>query len=369
MEINIKNNKFENVKTLDVYKSFIWTDRYYECGDFELYISINNSALPFLAEDSYLEIYGSEHLMVVEDFETTTDVEDGNYIIITGRSLESLLDRRVIWTHTVLKGNLVEGIKKLLNENAISPSDENRKIPNLIFKEPTDERITSLEVDTQFFGTSLMEAIASTCKSFDVGFKLTLSDSNELVFELYMGVDRSYDQTEVPYIEFSPSFDNILNTNFVQSTKSLKNIALVGGEGEGSNRKTVSVQRDKAIYSGLARREVFIDAMDISSYTTSGTLSDADYKNQLTQRGLDELANYTKTESFDGEVLSNGVYKYQEDYFMGDIVQLIDQNGKESKSRITEYIISESTSESTAYPTFTKVEDKMEEEVIVDGNT
>lgn len=367
MDITIKNTSFDNVKTLDIYKSFIWTDRYYECGDFELYISVNNSALPYLLDDYYLEIDGSEHLMVIEDFETTTDVEDGNYIIVTGRSLESILDRRIVWSHTSLKGSLSESIKKLLNENAISPSDENRKIPNLIFKEPIDQRILDIEVDTQFYGETLLDAISSTCKSFDVGFKITLSDSNELVFELYMGTDRSYEQTEVPYIEFSPSFDNILNTNFIQSTKSLKNIALVGGEGEGANRKVVTVQRDKAIYAGLARREVFIDAYDISSYTTGGTISTADYNAQLTQRGLDELADYIKTESFDGEVLSNGIYQYGIDYFMGDIVQLVDQNDKESRSRVTEYIISESTSESTAYPTFTKVEEKIEEEVIVYG--
>lgn len=367
MDITIKNTKFDNIGMLDIYKSFIWTDRYYECGDFELYISINNSALPYLLNDYYLEIDNSEHLMVIEDFETTTDIEDGNYMIITGRSLESILDRRIVWKHTSLKGSLSESIKKLLNENAISPSDENRKIPNLIFKEPTDKRILDINVDTQFYGETLLEAISSTCKSFDIGFKITLSDTNQLVFELYMGIDRSYDQTEVPYIEFSSAFDNIINTNFVQSNKSLKNIALVAGEGEGANRKVVTVQRDKAIYTGMARREVFIDAMGISSYTTGGTISANDYNAQLTQHGLDELANYTKTESFDGEVLSNGVYQYQRDYFMGDIVQLVSQNDIEGKSRITEYIISESTSESAEYPTFTKVEDKIKEEVIVYG--
>lgn len=362
MDITIKNTELSNVKVLDVYKSFIWTDRYDTCGDFEIYISVNNTALQYLVKEYYLAIDSSDHYMIIEDFESTTDIEEGNYLIITGRSLESILERRIIWNHTVLEGNLQDGIKKLLNENLISPSDPNRKIENFIFKDSTDSRITSLTVDNQFHGETLLEAIESICKSFDLGFKITVNDNDQFVFELYKGIDRSYEQTEVPYIEFSPSFDNILNTNFVQSTKTLKNVALVAGEGEGSNRKTIAVQRDKAVHSGLNRREMFVDARDISTYTLEGELSAEEYNKQLTQRGNETLADNTETESFDGEVLTtSGVYMFGRDYFMGDIVQLVDQNGRESTSRVTEYIISESASESTAYPTFTSIDKDKDE--------
>ncbi len=54
----------------------------------------------------------------------------------------------------------------------------------------------------------------------------------QFVFELYAGFDRSYDQTENPYVIFSPKFENIINSNYIESKASLKTVTLVGGEGE-----------------------------------------------------------------------------------------------------------------------------------------
>lgn len=191
-------------------------------------------------------------------------------VTVTGRSLESILDRRIVWGQKLLSGNLQNGIKTLLNENVISPSDSNRKIPNFIFKESTDPAITKLKLEAQYTGDNLYDVIQKICEEQGIGFKITLNDEKQFVFELYAGSDRSYDQTENPYVIFSPKFENIINSNYIESKASLKTVTLVGGEGEGADRRYTTVGGG----SGLNRRELFTDARDISSNVGSDDMDD-----------------------------------------------------------------------------------------------
>ena len=212
--------------------------------------------------------------MIVEKIQITSDTEDGNHVTVTGRSLESILDRRIVWGQKLLSGNLQNGIKTLLNENVISPSDSNRKISNFIFKESTDSAITKLKLEAQYTGDNLYDVIQKICEEQGIGFKITLNDKKQFVFELYAGFDRSYDQTENPYVIFSPKFENIINSNYIESKASLKTVTLVGGEGEGAGRRYTTVGGG----SGLNRRELFTDARDISSNVGSDdALTDAEY--------------------------------------------------------------------------------------------
>ena len=222
MEILILNTKFESVHLVDTFKSMIWTDRYSAYGDFEIYFSMDPELLEFLKEDYYLWIKESEHCMIIEDLSIDSDVEEGNHIIVTGRSLESILERRIVWGQKILTGNLQNAIQILLNESIISPSIADRKIGNFIFEPSTDEKITKLVIDAQYTGDDLYSIISGLCAKNNIGFKIVLNDSNQFVFSLYAGVDRSYDQTENPYVIFSPNFENIINSNYFTSKANLK---------------------------------------------------------------------------------------------------------------------------------------------------
>ena len=149
MDVTILNTNLDAVSIVDTYESFIWTDRYCAYGDFELYEAMREGLLDYIKQDYYLQSKESEHVMIVEKIQITSDTEDGNHVTVTGRSLESILDRRIVWGQKLLSGNLQNGIKTLLNENVISPSDSNRKIPNFIFKESTDPAITKLKLEAQ----------------------------------------------------------------------------------------------------------------------------------------------------------------------------------------------------------------------------
>ena len=261
MDLWILDENLDAIGILDTYKSMIWTDRYNECGDFEIVIPMQKSLLDTIKQDYYLWRNDSEHSMIIEKILINSDSENGDLLTITGRSLESILDRRVIWGLKNLSGNLQNGIESMLNDCIINPSKPERKISNFIFEATSDPKITGLEIEAQYTGDNLYDVITSLCSERSIGFKIKLNDSKQFVFSLYSGTDRSYDQFSNPFVIFSPTFDNIVDSSYMESRSSLKNVTLVGGEGEGSARRYTAVGNT----SGLARREIFTNASDTTS--------------------------------------------------------------------------------------------------------
>lgn len=354
MELLVLNTDFESIAVLDTYESLIWTDRYNSYGDFEMFFAMDKNLLAILKEDNYLWLKDSEHTMIIEDIKINADAEDGNHLVVTGRSLESILERRIIWGQRIFTGNLQNAVQTMLNECIVSPTIVDRKISNFRFVASTDPKVTSLTIDNQYTGDDLYSVICGLCEKNNIGFKIVLTDDNWFEFSLYAGVDRSYDQTENPYVVFSPNFENIINSNYFSSKASYRNVTLVAGEGEGASRKTTIVGSG----IGLERREVFTDARDISSDTENGTLSDTEYYAQLKTKGLKNLADHTITTAFEGEVEVTRLFKYGEDFYIGDIVQIANEYGNEGSAYISELIISRSEEELSIYPTFKTISNK-----------
>lgn len=349
MEALILDKDFETIFVLDIFESFIWTDRYRAYGDFELYLPMSKEMFSLLEYNLYVYNKESEHLMIIEDKVIDTDAENNAWLKVTGSSLESILKRRIVWSQTRLKGNLQDKLEKLFEDNIIKPKNADRKIENFVFEKSDDEVITQIKIDKQYTGDNFYDLIVDLCDEFDLGFKITLNKNKQFVFKLYKGVDRSYEQTERPYVVFSPNFDNLLNTKYYGSIINYKNIALVAGEGQGSSRKTRTVGSAE----GLERRELFVDARDLSSDGVSG----AAYNKKLDQRGIEKLMEYALDESFEGGTDPTIIYVYGEDYFLGDTVQIMNEWNIEAVARIDEIIFSQDTTGYTAIPSFTVVQE------------
>jgi hypothetical protein len=355
MELLVLNQNFISIDVVDIFDSLIWTERYFKCGDFEVYTSVDETVLSILKEDYYLWMKGSETVMIIEGIEIDTDTENGNHFTASGRSLESILERRIIWGQTILTGNFQNGIQQLLNENIINPVIPERKIDNFIFEASTNPIITALTIETQFTGDNLYDSIQKLCEVNSIGFKVSLTDDNKFKFKLYSGADRSYNQLSTPYVVFSPKFENLINSNYVESKKTFKSVTLVAGEGEGAERRTLAVEIASGGGSGLARREIFTDAKDVSSTVDGGNLTDEEYDAQLAQRGVESLSDNDAIYSFEGQIEPTRMFKYGEDFFMGDILEIANEYGMEAKARVIELVRSQNLEEETVYPTFATV--------------
>lgn len=349
MELTLLTSNLVKVLTIDLPKSFIWADRYNRYGDFELFFSTRSPIYEYIKKKYYLSFSLSDHLMIVESLLISTNAQTGDIVKASGRSLESLLNRRIIWGQFDFQGTPQNIIHTLIDQNIINPSNIKRRISNFIFEESSDPEIINLpSISFQLTGDNLYDVIESLCKLYGIGFKIYLDDLKRFVFTLYVGKDRSQAQTIYPYVIFSPEYDNIVSSEYFTSDANEKNVNLVAGEGEGASRKMIQCGSG----SGIDRKEMFTDARDISSDVDGVTLTEQEYNSRLIERGNTEMAPYREEEMFSGQAETTRTYIYGRDFFMGDYVQTGDSYGHAGKSRVSEFLFSTDNTGINMYPTF-----------------
>lgn len=353
MNIYVFDRNMEIKGIIDSYKSIIWTTRYFKEGDFELYLNATIENVNLLHEEYYLcreeDISDDEYhnVMVIKNIHVTTDEEEGNFLEVTGPSLKSVIGRRIVWQQTNLNGNVEAGIRKVITENIISPSIAARKINNFMLG---DIQNLTDKMDIQVTGDNIAEWVKKICMTYGMGWDVFIKGKS-LVFYLWKGADRSCNQTENIPVIFSDEYDNILASDYSMSTENFKNVALVAGEGEGLSRKTQVVGNA----SDLDRYELYVDSRDVS--TNEGEITDADYEKLLQVQGLEALSETTVTETFEGSIEPNVTYILNQDYFLGDIVQVVNEYGISSAPRIIEIIDSEDDTGRSIIPTYSTTVD------------
>lgn len=345
MNFYLLDNNLNYLQVIEVYTSMIWTTRYYAAGDFELYTPATPELLDTLQRNYY--IVRDDDLtqcMIIANFEVKTDVENGDYITITGKSLKSILGRRIIWTQTVLNGNVETMIRKLVTDNAINPTIAARAISNLVLGDTIGLTGT---IEAQYTGDNLADTLTAIGQTYGIGWDVLLDlENKQFKFVLLQGVNRTYAQNTVPRVIFSNEYENLLTTDYKYNSDNYKNVALVAGEGEGTARKTQTI----GTATGLNRYELFVDARDVSS--NNGEISASEYNNLLLERGAQNLAENVITESIEGEIEPNYTYQLNRDYFLGDIVEVINAYGVSMSPRIIEVIECNDTNGYTCVPTF-----------------
>lgn len=272
MLITALDTSFNAVAVIEAYISFIWTDRYTDTGDFELYVPATAPYLNKIRNDFYIACTSAidgelERLMVVEKIDYKTDLDEGNKVLITGRSLESILSRRIIWkddgsiteinrstihakipsigdntwtNDTTSEFPLQNGIQYLLDMNIINPktiygtTNELRQITTFTFVESTDTRITNLTLrPCSYRGNNLYDVIRSICDMYSISFKVSFnSATSKFVFKLYKGDSHLSSQTDNGYVCFSTEFDNLISSDTSLDMSTYKTMAYFMGKGE-----------------------------------------------------------------------------------------------------------------------------------------
>lgn len=351
MNLYLLNKDLDVIDVIDTYKSLIWTSRYFSPCDFELYIPASEKMLNELKHGHYL-VRESDltQAMIIENIQIDTSVEESNFLIVSGRCLKSILYRRVIWDQTVLNGDIETCIRHLVNDNLVNSTVADRNVSNLILG--AQMGTLKITMSSQYTGDNLGEVISNLCKKHGLGYDVLLDIEEKLfIFILYQGTDRSYDQSDVPRVIFSNDYENLLTTTYTLDSSGFGNVARVAGEGEGSARKTTTVGSG----AGLERYEIFVDARDVSS--NEGEINDATYMSLLTEKGTKALAETKVKENMEGEVEPNHSFKFHEDYFLGDVVEVVNEYGVRMTPRITEVIETVDDTGIYVIPTFSTGEE------------
>lgn len=349
-------NVYEGFQILDIverFESLIWTRQFWDFDNFVLDVAgtaRNVNLLQkgrYLARDIDVTADGVRSVMVIEARTIRWDTEKGWILSVSGRGLKHIVGRRVVWSQTNLNGTVEAGIRQVINENIISPSVSARAMPGFVLDDPAGVTDT---LETQIFGVNIADWLKTTGQLYGIGWDVYMSGGH-YVFSLMKGTDRSVEQSEVVPVVFSPEYDNLAEAGFSEDQENFFNVVLVGGEGEGTAKRTASV----GSASGMDRIEKYVDGSSVSS--NGEIITEAQYTVLLQTYGREHLATASRTISYDGKITQNAMYALGEQYFLGDIVTVKNDNGIQSNCRITEEIFALDQNGQSIVPTFEAVEE------------
>lgn len=345
---------FELEKCIDTYSSLIWCERFQEPGEFEVYLRADEDLMRYVQQNFLLVTRKDTTVAMVPDrLVLTTSADDGNYMTIRGSSAEGLMRRRIVMQKASFMRtsypNAVYILNYLIQENIGGHwyyQRDDSHTPNtlgawlwcnVIQKGNDDDGLTQA-VDLQPYGQNLGSVIEQTCKACSMGFRLPFDpETGRLYYEFYAGKDRSLHQETLPAVVFSSQFNNLGNTEYVYDRSTMATFALVGGEGDGKDRKEGWRARWHRNYAGvgLNARSIFVDAKSLSGNTKGIDGNASKYQSLLNSTAFDALYAANETHDFSGEVTPGGQFRYRRDYFLGDTVSVENDSGIRGTAIVT----------------------------------
>lgn len=304
MEVRIYSRDLRFQGVSENQTSIRWSRRYFEPGEFEIHVPITPENVKLYQLSNIVWLQGAVEAGIIEDlkFEETNLV---NKITAKGRFLESYMDRRIVYPAVNFAGYTEVAMRTLLEDIAVPfPYVELGELQGF------DE-----EVSFQCTWKNLLTVETNLAKSANLGYRFRPDfTSRKIYFEVYKGLDRTRNQHERSFTEFSDDFDNINSATYILNDQLEKTVAYVAGEGEGDERKVVIVGDSEG--TGFDRRELYVDAKDISS----SDLTPAQYEAALIQRGIEKLNENVYSSSLECDTVPLGNFNYKVNYDLGDIV-------------------------------------------------
>ena len=368
MELYIYSPK-ELLGVVDGTSSIRWRRKYFEPGEVEIHLPATAENLALCAVGHVIRRPGCSEAAVIEG-----QAVDGDDLTLTGRMLSSVLDRSVIAGTYTYTGSTYEAAMLGLIAEAARASPQVTAGATQGFPDT---------LTAQVAWKNLLTVEKKLSRSSNIGFRI-LFEPGAWKFQTYKGIDRSVGQSENPFVFFSDEFGNLTVPKYNRDVSGLKNFAYVAGVDTvvtvdlGGERRELYVDASDASptvdteenFTGngtnkafaLSRAPTEIRSVEVSGvaadYTFSGstvTLSTApgnglliaisytydmtaeEYAAVLRQRGIEALAGYPETESFEAQGQDVENFRYRQDWDLGDIVTVqYTKLGLTTNQRITE---------------------------------
>lgn len=380
----------ELLGVVDNASSVRWRRKYFEPGEVEIHLPATTENLALCAIGHVIRRIGCDEAAVIEGQEV-----DNDDLTLTGRMLSSVLDRSIIAKTYTFTGSTYEAAMLALIAEAARASPQ--------ISAGTANKFTDALTAQITVGKNLLTVEEKLSLASNIGFRV-LFESGSWTFQTYRGIDRSIGQSANPFVFFSDEFGNLSAPKYTRDVTALKNFAYVKGE------NNIIVTADQT--NGEGRRELYVDASNTSStaaaeddftgdgttaaftlsrtpaevksitvggasasdYTLSGNtvtftaapisgaavvissiyaMTTAEYDAVLQQQGIEALAGYPESESFeaDGENIAN--FAYRQDWDLGDIVTVqYTKLGLSKNQRVTEVEEVYESGTATVTPTF-----------------
>jgi hypothetical protein len=340
-----------------------WTERYLDPGEFKLVADLSSGLDTFLPLGTIVSHTDTYELMIVENQLVKEEADKSPIVEITGRSLETILEQRIIGARQVdAPGD------NLLNNVTAAESNPLQQAYNLLVSEITtsspERNLPLIEVvmDANGFIPTISEArkyrkgnvhqqLMELLGMDNLGISCVKANNFGVIgrpdktqFRLYSGANRT------GYALFSGIGGDFKSVDILESNKQNKNVAVVT-----STYFEVSVALPGPVPSNLDRREIFVDASDIDGDFDQAP-TDANTKNLILdymrargraaiRRNNSFVLSRTDTAEFTHP-------NFRKDYHLGDLVTVESNFAHQSVMRVTEYTEITDENGTTGHPTF-----------------
>lgn len=335
------------VGIVDQYISLVWSDRYDECGEFELEVPYTKNYKELLKQNYYCTVDYTNRFAIIEKIEMNNEEGSAPKMIISGRSLECILERRVIVSNTEFGSDeedfpLQDAVESILTDSFIDPEESERRVDNFVFDRSNDPDILSLFISETYNGDNVYDAISGICQDNHIGFKIVFDINNNFVFSLYKAKDNSEN------VIFSQHYDNLKSSSYFSSIEKYKNVMYVSS-GKDDSRMYTNMDE---IPTGLQRCEIHEDESSLKENEKAELTED-----QIRVKAVKKLNNeYKILTGFEGDVIPEVVYTYIKDYNVGDKVTLEDLYDNSEVVYISEVAITYDDDGLSIIPTFEEMD-------------
>ncbi|PKM61431.1 MAG: hypothetical protein CVU99_03540 [Firmicutes bacterium HGW-Firmicutes-4] len=331
MDLYVADRSFNKLGTVNNRTSLRWVRRYRKIGEFEVHCPATAQNIEKLQRGNVIIKPGDPEAGYIKYRNLQENDEGKELLVIKGDFLTGYLNRRIIWGIEIINGLVEVAMRSLVNKNAIDPTDADRIISRLSLGDLMNYTETA---DFQTSYQNLTDELERLSTLSNIGYRVRYDGpTKSMRFETYKGLDRSSGQSINPRCIFSKDYNNVEKQEFTESDGNYRNVCLVGGIGEGTDRKFATV----GSATDLDRYEVFNDQKSLSNVVDSITMADAEYQALLEGKGNETLAECKKICVFDSSIDVNANRKYKEDYDLGDIVTNINKKwGVKLDTRIEE---------------------------------
>lgn len=300
MIINIIDREFNFLGQIDEYESFIISKKWHSIGNFELHLNINNTHAEYLQKENI--IFTGEkkaYVILYREIDSVT-----NKLVVKGLELKSYLSRWLVFPPSGYAYYRVNSDVETIIKEYVTSTLQRKGITNIVVAENQNRGIQTVY---QSRYKNLADELEKLSLASNLGWDISLDlDNKRFIFDVVESRDITVNQDLLPPAIFAIEYDNIAEQQLIDSKLDYRNTAIVAGQGEGVDR-TIEIVGDS---EGLDSFETFIDARDIEN------------DNDLPSRGEQKLSETQEVLTFDSRVLTDKNLTYEEDFKLGDIVTI-----------------------------------------------
>lgn len=328
--IRVYDQSLNLVGELDDYQSAYFSRSWSGIGGFSIQTNLNTPLASILQKGYFVMFSGDKYKIGLITTINKKEGEQGKgsqVVTASGYEAKVIFSWRIILPQTSsplysLSDSAEAVMKQLVKDQCGATADADRQFSLLTIA--TDQDRGGNFLLKVRYNATVADKLREISLSTGVGYFLYLDESNKkLIFECGVGLDRTATQSTNSRAIFSTKYETLREASFSDSDNQYRNYAYTAGQGVGVGRTVREVYSTSAEPTGLARKELFIDARDVQTTT------------DIDARAAQKLAEQDILVTVEGSPLTFSPLVYRTDYDLGDLIS-IDAYNSITSHRITE---------------------------------